>query len=143
LLPILEKQSPSLSRGVSAEHATCLLLELSSAPLTLSPFNFLFLGTGVCRKVHSWWWKSHKTQSFAPSLITHLLLRFRHASQGRSLRGLVSPFSVGFTAPEEGDAMVVAALQNSGRDSLDYIALRLEKFDISRRLRNVKVKARK
>jgi hypothetical protein len=54
---------------------------------------------------------------------------------------LVSPFSVGFTAPEEGDAIVVAALQNSGRDSLDYIALRLEKFNISRRLRNVKVKA--
>jgi hypothetical protein len=43
---------------------------------------------------------------------------------------LVSPFSVGFTAPEEGegDAMVVGALQVSEEDALDYIHLNLKKI---------------
>ena len=53
----------------------------------LSPSTtFLFRGNGLCTKVHSCLWKSHKTHSAAPSCITQRLFLLLQASQGRSLR---------------------------------------------------------
>jgi hypothetical protein len=52
----------------------------------LSPSTTLRLrGRGLCTKVHSCLWNSHRTQRAAPSLITQRLFLLRQASQGRSL----------------------------------------------------------
>jgi hypothetical protein len=55
----------------------------SSLPSVLS---FLFLGCGLCTKVHSCVWNWHRTQLVCPSLITHLLFLLLQASHGLSLR---------------------------------------------------------
>lgn len=52
-------------------------------------FSFLFRGCGLCTKVQSCEWNWHSTQLDWPSLITHLLFRRLHASQGRSFLVLV------------------------------------------------------
>ena len=53
----------------------------------LSPSTtFLLRGSGLCTKVHSCLWNSHKTHNAAPSLMTQRLFLLLQASHGRSLR---------------------------------------------------------
>lgn len=71
--------------GGGSESTVLFLVVLGESFLSPST-TFLFLGSGLCTKVHSCLWNSHSTQRDAPSWITQRLFRRRQASQGLSLR---------------------------------------------------------
>ena len=85
-----------------------LLFEVSSSLPSL--FNLLLRGCGLCTNVHSCLWNSHKTQTSAPSCMTHLLFLLRQASQGRSLLVRVFEGSADPCTAAPGEAIAGATL---------------------------------
>ena len=69
-----------------ARRATYLFFVLLGESFFPSSATLRLRGSGLCTKVHSCLWKSHSTQSEAPSFITQRLFLRRQASHGRSLR---------------------------------------------------------
>lgn len=93
---IFIKQHPPSRRFaqiLGCEATYRFLIVCSSEPCALVDANRRFRGCGDCTNVHSWLWNWQRTHISAPSFMTHLLLRLRHASHGLSLRPRVTPFS--------------------------------------------------
>lgn len=87
---VLRQHALGQGIGIKCERQTTYLLFATRSSLSLpSPASFLFLGCGLCTKVQSWLWNWQSTHAVAPSCITHLLLRRRHASHGLSFLLLV------------------------------------------------------
>jgi hypothetical protein len=81
---------------------------------SLPSVSFLFLGWGLCTKVHSWRWNWQRTQLGWPSWMTHLLFLLLHASHGRSLRARVfGADSVDAVLPVLAERMLLLLLRES------------------------------